>query len=621
MALAVGLLSELTGVRANDSVAGVPAPGNGMLAPVALAASSEGALVYVAAEAAQAILVVETASGQLRARWSVPGIPSGLALAPDGARLYVTCASPNSRVAELATRTGRLLRSLPAGHTALAPVISPDGQTLYVCNRFDHAVEVIGLAGHPRLHRIPVLREPVAAALTPDGRWLVVANHLQAGRADAANVAAAVSIIDTAAGRVLRHLALPNGSGLLRGVALSPDGRYAAVTHLLAHYYLPTTQVDRGWMNSNALSLLDLAHGEWRTTVLLDDLDQGAANPWAAAWTSDGKLLAVSHAGTHEVSLIDAPGLLAKLERVPPAPSLTTSASDPPQTGALSPPDDLAFLLGLRRRVALPGQGPRALTLAGGRLWVANYFSDNLSVIDPTAPAPTAIAVALSPPAPMSEVRRGESLFNDATLCFQGWQSCASCHSSDGRADGLNWDLLNDGIGNPKNTRSLLLSHRTPPAMAQGVRDSAETAVRAGLRHILFTEQPEAVPQALDAYLKSLAPVPSPYLAGGRLSLPARRGRRLFQDPTVGCANCHPPALFTNLQSYDVGTRAPFDTVGTFDTPTLVELWRTAPYLHDGSAATIQEVLTTRNPQDRHGHTAHLTPKQLEDLAIYLLSL
>ena len=52
------------------------------------------------------------------------------------------------------------------------------------------------------------------------------------------------------------------------------------------------------------------------------------------------------------------------------------------------------------------------------------------------------------------------------------------------RPDALNWDLLNDGIGNPKNTLSLLLSHQTPPVMITGVRASAEDAVRAGIKYI-----------------------------------------------------------------------------------------------------------------------------------------
>jgi len=126
-------------------------------------------------------------------------------------------------------------------------------------------------------------------------------------------------------------------------------------------------------------------------------------------------------------------------------------------------------------------------------------------------------------------------LFNDARICFQNWQSCASCHP-DGRADGLNWDLLNDGTGNPKQTKSLLFSHKTPPSMITGIRSNAETAVRAGLRHILFSEQPEETAAAMDTYLRSLKPVPSPYLRNGKLSEAAKRGKKLLKRPAAGNA-------------------------------------------------------------------------------------
>jgi cytochrome c peroxidase len=74
-----------------------------------------------------------------------------------------------------------------------------------------------------------------------------------------------------------------------------------------------------------------------------------------------------------------------------------------------------------------------------------------------------------------------------------------------------------------------------------------------------------------------------------------------------------PQAAATTLASTTIGitsgtqnqTDKPSDS---FDTPTLLEVWRTAPYLHDGSAATLREVLVDRNHSDRHGHTSHLTP-------------
>jgi hypothetical protein len=334
-------------------------------------------------------------------------------------------------------------------------------------------------------------------------------------------------------------------------------------------------------------------------------------------------LICVTHSGTHEVSVIDAAALLKKLAAQPAANAAARSARDYTVTPAPEVASDLAFLVGLRQRIDLaPGIGPRAITLVGNKAYVANYFSDTLGIIDLSAPTPRVTSVALGPPAAMSLARRGEMLWNDAGICFQGWQSCSSCHSSDARVDGLNWDNLNDGIGNPKNAKSLLFAHRTPPSMWTGVRQDAPTAVRAGIKHILFTVRPEDDAVALDRYLDSLEPIPSPRLVKGKLSAAAQRGQKVFMSPNTGCAECHVGPLFTDLKLHDVGTSGVFDLPDEpFDTPTLIELWRSAPYLHDGSAATMLDVLTTGNPANKHGNTRYLTPAARSDLAEYLLSL
>ncbi len=570
--------------------------------PGALAASKDGRTIYVACETGRRVEVFDATQREVVRRIEMPAPPTGLAVSPDGAQLYVTCAAPKSSVQVIDTASGRMLASIPAGHTALAPVLNSAGTTLYVSNRFDDDVSVIDTAARRSVARIQVEREPLGAALSGDGKRLFVINSLPTGRADVPPRAAAISVIDTATRKPAASIALPNGSTALRGISASPDGRLACITHLLSRYYLPTTQIERGWIQTNAISILDMDRMAVAGTVLLDEVDRGAANPWAVAWSADGKLIFVTHAGTHEVSMIDAAALLRKLE-----------------AGPQNRADDLAFLLGLRRRVPLHGNGPRALVLAGQQAWVAGYFSDTLEVIDSVAAAPV-LAATLSE-APMTRGRRGEMLFNDGSLSMQGWLSCASCHTPDARVDALNWDLPNDGVGNPKNAKSLLLAHRTPPAMSHGVREDAETAVRAGIRYILFARRPEGDATAIDEFLKSLQPAPSPFLVNGKLSAAAERGRKLFLNPRVGCATCHPPGLFTDLQSYDVGTRAGTDTTSKFDTPTLVEIWRTAPYLHDGSAATLRDVVTTSNRGDRHGRTSHLAPGQIEELAAYLRSL
>jgi cytochrome c peroxidase len=90
----------------------------------------------------------------------------------------------------------------------------------------------------------------------------------------------------------------------------------------------------------------------------------------------------------------------------------------------------------------------------------------------------------------------------------------------------------------------------------------------------------------------------------------------------TGCADCHVPGLYTDLHPHDVGTRATYDgPADKFYTPTLIEVWRTAPYLHTGSAVTIRDVLTTCNADGQHGDMSGLSSQEIDDLCEYVLSL
>jgi DNA-binding beta-propeller fold protein YncE len=193
--------------------------------------------------------------------------------------------------------------------TALA--VTADGQSLFIAcataNRFNNDVSILDLASQSEADRMRVRREPVAAALSRDGRFLFVANCLPTGRADVERVSAVVSVLDLVAGGTERELILPNGSTALADLRLSPDGRHGAATHLVASFNRAATQVSLGWMNANALTVFDAENHAVVGTVLLDSPRQGAGNPWGLAWSPDGATLVVAHAGTHEVSVIDFP--------------------------------------------------------------------------------------------------------------------------------------------------------------------------------------------------------------------------------------------------------------------------------------------------------------------------
>jgi mono/diheme cytochrome c family protein len=537
------------------------------------------------------------------------------------------------------TSTGNTAKTAAAGHTPTCVALSPDGTKLFVCNQFTNDVCEYSLPDLKLTRTIKVVREPRAAVVTKDGKYLLVANSIPlmpTNFPDDENadiyVAAEVTIINIASGES-KPLLLPNGSGALHGMCMSPDGRYVYITEIIARFLLPTTQVERGWMNTAGIAVIDTTQIESKSngfvnSVLIDDVDMGAANPWGITTSADGKKIYVAVAGTSELIAIDAVEMHKKLD------DEAASRANQAKGYGTEVSDNLAFLAGLKKRIRLPGKGARAVTVAGNSIYVGMYFSDTLQKLDETQLRPAEIALA-SPPF-WTAARRGEIYWNDATLCFQQWQSCASCHP-DARMDGYNWDLLNDGQGNPKNAKSLLFSHKTPPTMWEAVRDNpnptdptkaawfTETqgieCIRTGFKWILFTVPDEAKCQDIDAYLAAEKPVPSPYLVDGKLSAKAERGKKIFEDPKVGCATCHLGPYFTDQKMHDVNTRCYYDRTGTFDTPTLIEVWRTAPYLHDGRYVNMKDVFKLGLHGDVSGDVGGLTDEQLDELVEYVMSL
>lgn len=610
--------------------------------PTDVVAGPAQKVLYVVAHDAQRIDEIDVETSKVTRSMACPSKPSGLAITSDGRELYITCGGSHGVVCIADVASGKIGKTIPVGHTPGAPVLIADDGTLVVCNRFDNDLSIVSLAEGKEIARVPVLREPVGAAATPDGATVLVTNLLPVDPADATTVAAEVSVIDMA-DLSTTTIRLPNGSSSVHDVCVSPDGKHAYVTHILSRYRMPTTQLERGWMNTNALSIIDVPAGKLVNTVLLDEIDLGAANPYAVHTSDDGSLIFVSHAGSHELSVIDATQMMRKLAGLPQTPEEAREQGESNASGtyssttAVDVPNDLAFLVDLQERIPLrkrwiPGlaedkgpmiSGPRGFDIIGSKVYAAIYFSDVLAVVDLASNRYNRVSyIRLGSEPEMTLARRGEMYFHDADICFQQWQSCASCHP-DARVDGLNWDLMNDGIGNPKNAKSMLLAHETPPAMSFGVRATAEEAVRAGIRHIQFAVPPEEdkVAESIDEYLKNLEPVPSPYLVNGELSESAKRGKDLFFSERIGCGSCHPAPLYTDQKRHDVGSRSELDRRDDFDTPTLIEVWRTAPYMHDGQYTTIKDLILHGKHGSKGGNLDSLSEKELDDLAEFVLSL
>ncbi|HUT34200.1 MAG TPA: cell surface protein [Planctomycetota bacterium] len=579
--------------------------------PWGVVMAADGARLFVSLHTAGAVAAVDLAARKPAWRAAVGGSPAGLALSRDGGTLFVADADAGM-VAAVDAKSGNVGGKIEAGRSAFGLALAPDGARLYACDRFLNQVGVVDVAAKKLLQSLPATREPVSCALSPDGATLWVSNLLPLGPATDPDNASVVNVFDAKTLKPLATIKLPSGAIGVRQIACSPDGAWVYVVHVVARFNLPPTQLERGWVNNSGLSILDAKARKWHATVLMDEASHGSADPFAAVLSPDATTLAVSFPCSHEVAFIDLARLHECLAKEPAArlPELANELSLLRRYEAI-------------RRCPSGGEGPMGVAFepGGKTLYVANYYSDTLGVVGVERPRLEG-TIPLGPAAQPDLARRGEMLFHDATICYQRWMSCATCHP-DARVDGLNWDLLNDGMGNPKNNKSMLNAYRTPPMMALGIREDMGHAVRAGLQFILYRAVVEDEAGAIDAYLKSLTPRPSPYRnRDGSLTAAARRGEALFRSPKTGCAACHTGELFTDCKVHEVGTTAPLDgEVKGFDNPSLLELYRTGPYLHDGRAVTLHEVLTKFNQGDRHGRTSHLSKDELDDLVAYLLSL
>jgi len=576
--------------------------------PASMTASKDGKTIYIVHYDADEIAAFDVEQKKIVKNYAVGNEPLGIALSDDEKTLYVTSGGDQGRIQIIDRESGNIVKETSVGHTPTSPVLSKDGKKIFVCNRFSNHVGEYDLPELTFVRNISTTREPRGAVISSDGSKLFVINFLPNDPNNfpdqpdkKLDVAAEVTVIEIASGNT-KNIRLPNGSCVVQGLCLSPDGHYLYLTHILSRYMNNTDKLDNGQMNVNAVSIIDTTQlenerGGYVNTVLLDDAELGAANPWGIAVSNDGKQLFTAIAGTDEMIVINAEEMHKKLT------SVNADVSN-----------DFAFLTNLKKRIKLEGKGAREILALDSDVYVGMYFNDTLEKINVIDNSVTEIA--LGSKVTLSQKRAGEMYWNDATLCYQQWQSCASCHP-EGCMTGMNWDLLHDGQGNPKNTKSLLVSHDTPPTMWLGDRKHAQQCTRTGFRFIMFTMPQRDPCFTIDEYTREMKPLKSPYLVNGELSEKALRGKKIFESSEVNCAKCHSGKFFTDLQMHNVNSRDQYSDTVKFDTPTLLEVWRTAPYLHDGRYVNMKDVFKL----GKHGDVAKLSDEEIDDLTEYVLSL
>ncbi len=585
------------------------------LSPLEMALSADGHRLYVVCQGSDELRVVDTASTKLIATIPLGRAPRGIALAPDGNQIYVTNANDDS-VSVVDAATLKVTRTLATGFEPTGLVTDRAGETLYVANRLSNDISVIDLRRGEETKRLLAGRGSSYLTLSPDGAR-IYATHIYPNRgAFRTPPNSELTVIDTKRQTVIERRPMHNVAGVFH-VTLSADGKLGVATQLRPKNLIPLAHVEHGWVFGNSLTLFGEDVGGM-VQVPIDELDRYYALPWGVVITPDKSKIFLTTAASESVTVIDVAKLLdyVHAHRQPFANDLSASAN---------------YMLA---RIPV-GHNPRGVLLSKDamHLYVANRLDDTISVID-TRSLRVTQTIDLGGPKTINAIRRGERLFFTADYAFQGHFGCSNCHL-DATIDGLQWDLEPDGFGKDiVDNRMLENLAGTEPFKWNGGNPDMPTECGPRTEKYFFRSQSFNDRELTDlvTYVYSLPNRPNRYrLTNGELTPAQGRGKAIFERTKAKngtpipegnqCAYCHSGPKFTNRKQLDVGTGKPTDRSPIIDVPHLLNVAYSAPYLHDGSAQSLEEIWTVFNPKDQHGVTNDLTKDELNDLIEYLKTL
>jgi YVTN family beta-propeller protein len=553
--------------------------------PRALTLDSTGSMLFVTGERSGHLYAIDATTAAVKADVAVCSEPIGVLLSADDADVFVAC-SQDDEVVELKAADLSVVGTAPCPRKPWALAWAADGQTLLATHLLGPGVSAFATA--------PLA---LSATWTLDDGPPVSSSGDPMGDEDPTE---------------------PHGKvrGLYDAV-VRPGTSELWVAHVMLG--TDTAQPDLDFQETvfPALSILDGTGAQTARLSVQANPGDGQAfgdvvsGPRAIAFSPDGKLAFVVDTDSEDALVVDAE------QRV--------------EVQLVRP---------------LPGRMPEGIVWAGSEIYIQERNSEDIAAFKVTVDASgvsvdadgAPFASIMTDPMPAS-LRLGQELYFSANsdaypLTQNHWVSCASCHL-EGRSDAVTWNFNQGPRDTPTNAGGLLdtgFLFRT--ADRTQVQDYWRTINLEQGGHFNI-DQPTQKPllDALAAFVNEAIPTPVPpstdaahTLSGQPLADLRAHGQAVFTQ--VGCGSCHyGPALTDSGQGnpsldltgpvvstltpggvllHDVGTcvtTGDFTDVAhddidgdprdgcSFDTPALRGLSDSAPYLHDGSAATLDDVL------------------------------
>ncbi len=589
--------------------------------PFELAVSKDGKKLYVVAEEGNSLLIIDTDKNKVVHKIRVGDHPHSVVLTNDGNKAYVSNQwSDNISVVDLTNL--KITDTLNTGGGPAGLALSSDGQSLYAANSYSSDISVINIPTGTEVKRFRAGNNPTGVQASADGKLIYFTSRRNQSLPYGDTIRSEITVLNDRKQRIVDRKQIKSAY-VIENIAFTPSRDLAIFTLVRPKNNIPTLQVDRGWMMTYGIGIMELKPNGRTVQFLIDEPNEYFADPFDIVITPDSKRAFVSSAGVDFISAIDIDSIR----------SLLSGSSDELLNA-------YGNYLGLSSRFVVKriptGSNPKGLALSpdGERLYVAEHLQDRIMVIN-TKSLETEKTIDLGGPRRLTVARQGRRLLNNAGHTFQTQYSCYTCHP-DAHEDGLVYNMASKDMGrNVTNTQSLRDIGDTPPFKWNGKNQTVYKQDGMRFSTVLTRTEPFSYKEldALVAYIITGIPYPPniQHNPTGVLNELQLRGKAIYERthdktgkeiPVANrCITCHPAPYFTNLKMVDVQTLAATDDSMLFDTPHLNNIYASAPYLHDGRAATLEEIWTKYNPNDKHGVANDLTKIELNELVEYLKTL
>ena len=463
-----------------------------------------------------------------------------------------------------------------------------DEALAYVSSQESDVVQIFDLNNFVEIASITVPPEPRGMALSADSNRLLV-THFSSGQ---------LTLINTESLRVIETISLGSRATLTQSVAIDPDQLLAYIPNTIRNTDNPSPAFDTTVFPF--VSIVDLKKLDHlrSSRIAIDVIDEPVGIPLESLL--DGDILYVVNAASNDLTVID---------------------------------------INSRKSLKHLEVGSFPLGIASNHkfkeIYIDNSFDGTITVLNSESLEIKETIEATSIPIEPS-ILNGQKLFHssdDPRMAKDQWISCATCHF-DGSTDHANW-FFPDGL---RNTPSLIGATLTGPFHWSGNLDEiqdVEDTIRELQGGTGLVSGPTNCAPACDgaeknlgrsielddlaAYVSSLKFTIHTSNSSSEDSESIARGKELFFDTGNNCSSCHVPPLYTDKLNHKL--LQPNLSVKILNTPSLLRLKRSAPYLHDGKAKTLDQILLPQPLGYGHGELQLSSSSDIKDVVNFIQSL